>query len=69
MRTHYFTFGQDHIHTFDGIIFNKDCVVEITDENPRAKMFELFGTKWAFEYNSLDGVKLEYYSRGIIKID
>ncbi|WP_394264982.1 hypothetical protein [Bergeyella zoohelcum] len=40
MKTYYFTFGQNHTHSFNGHTLDKDCVVKITDENPREKMFD-----------------------------
>lgn len=64
--THYFTFGQDHAHRLPKITLDKDIVISITAEDPRAKMFELFGPKWAFEYAKLEDVGVEkYYPRGI----
>lgn len=65
-KTHYFTFGQDHAHRLPNITLDKDIVIKITDEDPRAKMFSLFGPVWAFEYVDKDDLELEkYYPRGI----
>lgn len=51
MRTSYFTFGQTHTHSVNGRTFDKDTVVKITNEDPRAIMWEFFGNKWAMEYD------------------
>lgn len=63
MKTHYFTFGQTHTHSFNGVTL--DVVVKITAEDPRKKMFEYFGDKWGFEHKKLEDVGIEYYSKGI----
>jgi hypothetical protein len=68
MITHWFTFGQSHAHSVNGKTFDKDCVVEIEAEDPRAVMCEHFGDKWAFEYNHLKDLTLDYYPRGIMKL-
>jgi len=52
MRTAYFTFGQTHVHSVNGITFDKDTVVKITAEDPRQVMWDNFGDKWAMEYAS-----------------
>lgn len=51
MKTSYFTFGQSHAHVFNGQTLDRNTVVKITAEEPRAKMFELFGNKWSMEYD------------------
>jgi hypothetical protein len=66
---HYFTFGQAHSHTYHGVIYDKDCVVEIEAASAmeaRNKMFKIFGSVWAFQYDSLPD--MGYYPRGIIKL-
>lgn len=68
MKTSWFTFGQAHVHSVNGKTFDKDVVVEITSEDPRKKMMELFDIKWSIQYNSLEEVNLEYFPKGIIKI-
>lgn len=65
MKTAYFTFGFGHVHSVDGFTYDKDILVKITNEDPRGRMFELFGPKWAMQYDSLDELKPEYYPRGI----
>lgn len=67
MKTSYFTFGQNHTHTLDGVTLDKDCIVRITNENPREKMFYLFGDKWSFEHD-VDDIDARYFNRGIFPI-
>lgn len=47
----YFTFGQCHTHSYNGMTLDKDCVVEITADDPREVMHELFGVKWSMQYD------------------
>lgn len=69
MKTSLFSFGQSHAHSVGGVTFDKDCLVEITAEDPRAVMMETFGPKWAMEYTPEKAKeKLHYYKRGIIKL-
>jgi hypothetical protein len=51
MKTSWFTSGQQHSHRLDSVTLDRDTIVRITDEDPRAKMFELFGDKWSMEYS------------------
>ena len=72
--TTYITFGQVHRHSINGKYFDKDCIAAIPSRTPnegRRKAFELFGTKFAFEYfdSEIENVKLDYYPRGIIYIN
>ena len=69
MITSYFTFGQIHTHSCNGITLDKDCVVKITAADPRARMFELFGRQWGFEYQDMPAERLKYFPRGIIAIE
>jgi dihydroxyacid dehydratase/phosphogluconate dehydratase len=69
MITNYFTFGQTHFHKINGIIFDKNCVVKITAEDPRQVMFDTFGKVWSMHYDSLEDIKLEYYPRGVIELN
>ena len=74
MKT-YVTFGQDHVHSVGGRIFDKNCVAVIKHEKPeegRKLAFEFFGPKFCFEYpeehfdfSSLD----KYYPRGLIEVN
>lgn len=65
MKTAYFTFGQNHVHNLFGIMFDKDCVVQITSPDPRTNMFDLFGTKWSMQYEQKPD--LAYFPRGIVE--
>ena len=70
MRKYYFTFGQSHVHSVNGITFDKDIVVEITANNSgeaRDIMFDTFGDKWCFEYKKLPD--MSFFPRGIIKLN
>ena len=63
----YFTLGQEHVHSYNGITLDKDCVIEIECDNPREKMFELFRNKWSLEYDN-EPPEMKYFPRGIIKL-
>ena len=63
MKTAYFTFGQDHTHRLHNITLDKDIVIAITDEAPRAEAFALFGTKWSLQYDEQPDMK--YFPRGV----
>ena len=70
MKT-YFTFGSVHTHTIDGVVFDHQCVCEIEAESHQAardKMFEVFGRKWAFQYDTLEHVGMHFYPRGVIAL-
>lgn len=67
MKTAYFTFGQCHAHSVDGQTFDKDTIVKITAEDPRAKMFEVFGVKWSMQYDEPPSPEL--YPSGIIELN
>lgn len=64
----FFTFGQSHAHAVDGLTFDKDSVVLIIGDYgaARAKMVELFGQKWGFQYD-FENFKPHYFPRGILK--
>lgn len=69
MNKYYFTFGQIHVHSVDGITFDKDVVVEIvakTSNEAREIMIENFGAKWSMEYTKLPD--MNFFPRGIIKL-
>lgn len=66
LSTAWFSFGQIHIHAMNGKTFDKDCIVEITAKEPRAVMFETFGSKWAMQYDEPPDMK--NFQRGIIKL-
>lgn len=52
MKTSYFSFGWSHAHVYGGKTFDKDTIVKITSEDPRATMFACFGNKWSVEYET-----------------
>lgn len=62
----YFSFGQEHAHRCNGHTLDKDVIVKIEHENPRAVMEEHFGRKWGFEYNKLPDMR--YFPRGIYNL-
>jgi hypothetical protein len=64
MKTCYFTFGQEHIHDIGGIVFDKDTVVRIKADDPREKVFTLFGRKWSMQYDYIPD--MSYFPGGII---
>lgn len=66
LGTSYFTFGQSHFHDVDGRYFDKDVIVKITAEDPRERMFQLFGRKWSMQYGELPERFKERFPRGII---
>lgn len=63
MSTKYFTFGSGHAHSVNGFTFDKDVVVKITAEDPRAVMVDYFGTKWSMEYEKAP--MPEFFPRGV----
>jgi hypothetical protein len=68
MKT-YVTFGQDHLHRINGNILDKDCVAIV--DGDRDKVFELFGSKFCFEYpeDQWDDAKMMmYFPRGYITL-
>jgi hypothetical protein len=67
LKTHWFTFGWGHAHAIDGFTYDKDIVLEITSENPREIMMNMFGNKWSNEYNSCPDMSL--FPRGIKKVE
>jgi len=72
MKT-YVTFGQTHVHSINGKTLDKDCVAVITSDSAiegRKKAFEIFGSKFSFEYsqNEWEGESMIYYPRGYINV-
>ena len=65
-RTAYFSLGFNHAHAVDGFTYDKDVLVKITAPDPRARMFEVFGGAWSFEYGEADlPAILHHFPRGI----
>lgn len=55
-----------HVYRFNGHTLDKDCVVKITAENPRAEMEKHFGLAWGFQYEKCPEMK--YFPRGIYNL-
>lgn len=68
MKTSYFTFGQSHLHRIDDFIYDKDIIVKITSEDPRATMCELFGREWGHEYDEAHAPNTKNFPRGIKEV-
>lgn len=68
MKT-YVTFGQDHIHRVNGKIFDRNCVAIVNGD--RAKVFEIFGSEFCFEYpeDSWNEDHLKYFPRGYVEVE
>ncbi len=65
------TFGQEHTHKVNGVIFDKDCICEIPANNYDSgieKVKETFGDKYSFTYKNVDAI-LKFFPRGIIKLE
>lgn len=67
MKT-YVTFGQNHHHVIDGVVYDKDCVAIVNGD--REKVFELFGPKFCFEYSEQNWKEdiMIYFSRGYVEV-
>lgn len=68
MKT-YVTFGQAHVHRIGLHVFDKDCVAVVNGD--RAKVFEIFGPKFAFEYSEDEWKPevMKYFPRGYIEVE
>jgi len=70
----FITFGYDHVHRIDNQVFDRDCVAIINGpsyaEN-REKAFELFGSKFCFEYPETHWKEdqLKHFPRGCIEVE
>lgn len=67
----YVTFGQDHRHVINNVVYDKDCVavIECHDElHGRELAFEHFGRKWCFEYHEKIP-NMQHFPRGIIRLE
>jgi len=64
----YVTFGQDHRHEINGIVFDKDCIALVN--GTRKTVFGLFGEKFCFNYNCYKDIEksIPYFQRGIIEV-
>ena len=63
------TFGQDHRHVINGVVFDHNCVAIV--DGDRATVFELFGPKFCFEYKpeNWNPEHTSLYPRGFIIVD
>ena len=73
MAKTFITFGQNHTHSINGKILDKDCVAVITCKDAkdgRQKAFEYFGPKFCFEYFEVnwDESKMVFFPRGYIEL-
>jgi hypothetical protein len=61
------TFGQSHVHRVNNKTFDKDCVAVVHGD--RETVFELFGSKFCFEYpeEHWDESILHFFPRGYIE--
>ena len=70
MPKYYLTFGRDHRHVVDGVVFDKDCVAEIEANDygsARDMAFSKLGAKWCFMHENIDQVEMRFYPRGVIR--
>lgn len=66
MKTHYFSFCQMHVYRIGEHLLDKDCLVMITAENPRAEMEKNFGLAWGFQYE--EKPDMQHFPRGIYNL-
>lgn len=70
MRKFYITFGQAHVHSYEGITLDKDCVVQVYAKDYKVVhewAMRSFHGIFAFVYKKKPD--MSYYPRGIIKLD
>lgn len=71
MKT-YVTFGQDHKHIIEGVVYDKDCVAVIESDNlqqSRDMAYSFFGTKFCFAYQDRHPPGMyKFYPRGFIEV-
>lgn len=67
-ETRFVTFGQCHRHEINGVVFDKDCVAIV--DGDRDAVFELFGSKFCFEYTPerWNPKDIKYYPRGFLLV-
>ena len=73
MKYFYVTMGQIHVHSIDGNMIDKNCVVRFkcnSCNEGRNKAMELFGRKFCFTYFDTDWNEedMKYYPRGYIDL-
>ena len=69
MGYHYVTFGQIHVHSVNGITFDKDCIARIKAKDfreGREKAMKYFGVKFGTSYqdNQWDEKSMIFFPRG-----
>ena len=74
MKTHYFSLGWGHVHKVVAangkpIILDKDILVKITDDDPRARMFDNFDDVWCWEYEEFPAKDMRYFPRGVYDLN
>jgi len=62
----YVTFGQDHVHEINGVIFDKTCVAKVKGD--REDVFKIFGPEFCMEYDRPEFIRLQFFPRGIIEV-
>lgn len=68
-KWYYLTFGQSHVHSFNGYTLDKDIVLAIKSDDyhrVREYVIKMFGNQWS---NIYDEPHLEYYHRGLIEVE
>lgn len=75
MNKYYITFGQTHVHSYNNITLDKDCVGIIKASNysqAREKAFEWFGDKFFTVYSNKEWNEdedLPLFCRGYINLN
>ena len=70
----YVTFGQDHVHSINGITFDKDCVAVVECDNIDRcyhRVSKLFGRKYCTTYfeRAINDKFMNYFPRGLIEVE
>lgn len=60
----YVTFGQNHMHIFNGNTFDCDCVAEVN--GGREAVFRIFRNKFCTTYSRLRDIDTAFYKRGVV---
>jgi hypothetical protein len=62
--TVYVTFGQDHRHEIEGVVFDKDCVAAVSS---REQAFEFFGSRFCTTHEDINHI-VDFFPRGVIDV-
>ncbi len=73
---YFVAFGQAHVHSFNGLTFDKDCVATVeTDsyDSARTYAFQMFGNQWLSIFRMNQGEEgdqdiIDSYPRGEMPI-